>query len=222
MIKKLYHWLYRRSSKPEERGGVSAGHWQGRVRDIALELCTIKEGNFLEIGCGEGLFIYRLAEKYPKVHIVGIDKNTNQLKRANKRVSQQQFMKFYSIAADASSLPVKSGYFDVIVCINMLYNVPSGEFIEGFIKEIARVCKVGGRAIFDYRNALNPLINLRYKLAPYYDETIRKKKTSLTTYTPRHIENIVEKSRLKIKKEKYLGFPRNRLSPIIIIEAEKC
>ena len=62
MIPKVYYWLHKKFSKPDERGEYSAGVWQDAVREKVFELCTFSSGKLLEVGCGEGLFLLKFSQ----------------------------------------------------------------------------------------------------------------------------------------------------------------
>ena len=82
MIKRLYKWFHSVTSRPEEAGEYSAGYWPDKVRRSALDLCAHKRGRILDVGCGEGLFLSKLALSNSGAEIWGIDKWDGILKRA--------------------------------------------------------------------------------------------------------------------------------------------
>jgi ubiquinone/menaquinone biosynthesis C-methylase UbiE len=87
------------------------------------------------------------------------------------------------------------------------------------LKEMKRVCKKSGRIIFDFRNSLNPLLKAKYKLARYYDPTV--KNLPLNTYSPGQIEKILKDLNLKIVSRKFIGLPFKRLAPVIIMVTQR-
>lgn len=101
-----------------------------------VEMVKIKQGRFLDIGCGGGLVTECLPFYYPKVKIYGCDISKTAIKHAKKygtgKVSYKVFNK---------QLPYPSNYFDAVTCIDVLEHVPNEKY---FVREIKRVLKKGG------------------------------------------------------------------------------
>ncbi len=218
ILGKLYSRLRFIAAKSEEKGQASSGYWPSQIRSQVEQIYKKAKGKLLEIGCGEGLFIMILATANPQLEITGVDSNINKLLSAKGKCGE----KARFIYANAVSLPIQSGHFDYVVCINTFYNLKSIEIVGQVLEQMARVCKKKGRVIFDFRNSLNPFVRLKYKLAPYYDLTVKKSKLPLNTYHSKDIENILRKLNFRIINRIYIGFPLKILAPIIIIEAERC
>lgn len=218
MLTKIYYWLHRITSKPQERGEYSSGYWSDRVRREALALLKGTGGNVLEVGCGEGLFLLPLAAEHPGLLISGIDNSAERLAQAQEKIAKAGVTNISLFLQDATNLAFEDGYFDAVVCIGVLFNLDSINRVRQVLNAMSRVCKKGGKVIFEYRNSFNPLFFVKYGLARYYDKTL---KVPLTTYSPRQIEAIVKSLNLKIVKERYIGFRYKMLSPVIIVEARK-
>ncbi len=220
MIRKIYYRLHRKFSKPEERGEYSAGRWQDLVRENVFNLCRLDGKKILEIGCGEGLFLSKIARTKKNVVVVGMDIWKDILIRARQRMqSEGHGRNIELIQADAVSLPFADNIFDSVVCINVFFNLPGEEHVIKSLKEISRVLKKEGNVFFDIRNSLNPLLYFKYKLARYYDETV--KNLPLRTYNLRKIKLYLEESGFKIARKIEIGFPQNQIAPIIVIQAQR-
>ena len=206
-------------SKPEERGEYSSGHWQQMVRAEALELCTCDEGNVLEVGCGEGLFLAKLAKEKRDLDIYGVDIWKDILDKARNRLEENNIRNVKLHHCDASSLVCENNFFDVVVCINVFFNLPSKEIFCKSLQEISRVCKSGGKVIFDIRNSMNSFVWIKYKLAKYYDETV--KDHPLKTYRLKKVISLLKQHNLEVINKRYVGFPCGAFAPVIIIEARK-
>ena len=61
-----------------------------------------------------------------------------------------------------------------------------------------RICKPEGAIIFDIRNSLNPLLFIKYKLAKYYDETVRTRNLPLQTYRLKKVRDLLKKDGFEI------------------------
>ena len=219
MIKKIYYWLHKRISRPEERGEYSSGHWQQVVRAEAFELCTRDEGNVLEVGCGEGLFLAKLAKEKRDLDIHGVDIWKDILDKAKNRFEENNITNVKLHHCDASSLVFENNFFDVVVCINVFFNLPSKEMFHRSLQETSRVCKSGGKIILDIRNSMNPFLWVKYRLAKYYDETV--KDLPLKMYRLKNVTSLLEQHNCEIVNKVYVGFPRGAFAPVIIIEARK-
>lgn len=218
MIKSIYRWLLLRTSRPEDRGGISAGYWQSKVREKALGLLD-GAGKILDIGCGEGLFLEDLVRAFPRAEIYGVDLDASQIEKAGKRLGDIGPAKVSLSIADAAKLDFKDGYFDSVVFINLLLGIPADEKVDSLFKEASRLCKAGGAVVFDVRNRKNILIYLKYKLAKYYDDTISGDRLRL--FDVEGIEKRLVLAGFRVEKMEPIGFPGGRLAPIIMIKARK-
>lgn len=222
MIEKFYYWMRNKMLKPEHRNRPSTGIWHDQLRQNALAACRPYSGKFLEVGCGEGLFLVPLAGLKAGQEVAGVDHDREKLSYLNNECMSRGLDNLKTFYADGRRLPFSDAYFDVAVCINVFFNLGSIEEVKEMLAEIKRVCKKGGIIIFDFRNSLNPFLRLKYKLAPRYDFTLKEQKLPLTTYHPKQIKEILSNLNFAVIHKKYIGFPGNALSPIIMIEAEEC
>lgn len=211
MLKKIYSWLH--------RGSYSAGYWQEKVRQQALILCDKAKGKLLEVGCGEGLFLTRLATEYPQLEIWGIDSSNIRLKDAQAQLKQLQLKNVNLSLQEAGQLDFGAESFDRVVCINVIFNLQSRDTVSQVIQEFSRVCKKGGRLILDFRNAKNPLLYLKYKFAYVYDESV--KTLPLKTYTLQDLQLLLNAAGFEIMHKVYIGFPVKKIAPAVILEAQK-
>jgi len=212
----LYRPLHRLFSRPSERGEYSSGVWQDMVRRAVLDLCAGKRGTALEIGCGEGLFAVQLKQREPGLEVWGIDNDAARLEQAKAKARERGLEINFSLG-DAGRLPYPDASFDLVICANVFLILGSLGAIEAFLSEMKRVCRKDGSIIFDYRNSRNPLLRLKYALAPYYDHSVRHLR--LTTCDPRWIERALRGLGLKAVRQRNLGFFIRWLAPLIIVEA---
>lgn len=219
MIKRIYNRLLRVTSRFDEKGEYSAGYWNRKIRRKAIELCAGRNGRFLEVGCGEGLFLTELALQRPVDEIWGVDNDLGRVKKAEEKTAEKGIKNIKLSQQNAQGLSFESDYFDTIVCINVLFNMGSLLEVKKSFDEIARVCKRGGSVIFDFRNSLNIFMKIKYLFAKYYDETV--KNLPLVTYRQTEINDILESVGLKIIDTIYMTPFLNKFSPIIIIRAGK-
>jgi len=111
------------------------------------------EGKALDIGCGNGALTNKLAQKYPKAHVTGIDywgkrweysKNicdrNAEIEGVSERVTFQK--------ASAVLLPFDDGYFDAAVSNFVFHEVSDAKDKRELIREVLRVVKKGGKFSF--------------------------------------------------------------------------
>ena len=220
MLEELYYRLHRRAARSDERGKYSAGYWQDAVRSLVLEWCRMREGNLLEVGCGEGLFLSRLAHRTKKLSLWGIDNDPGRLDLIRQYFRDLGIEPVPALKlADAGSSGLEDDFFDTVVCVNVCLNLSSFAAFEEVLCEMRRVCRPGGRIIFDFRNGRNALLKLKYKLAPWYDKTV--KNLSLRAEDPVRVEAALKRLGLWVCRKAYLGFGKRLWAPIVIVEVRK-
>ncbi len=109
----------------------------------------------LEIGCGEGNNLLRLARA---ARCVGIDRYPRKLAFAARELPGVGFA-----AADAAALPFRDGAFGSVVVRDLLHHVPRPERV---VAEAVRALARGGRLWILEPNARNPLVGLHARLVP--------------------------------------------------------
>lgn len=212
-LNRIYYFFKNAFSLKEERGEVSSGYWQDKVREAVYSLLKFKAGRILEIGCGEGLFLKRFLPLSEEVSLLGVDILFEQLAKAQCRTQNKAGL----AQADGQRLPFKDSVFDAVACANVLLNINNEQALENILREVSRVLKSGGRAYFDLRNRLNPFIRWKYKFATSYDASINKHHLNLLK-----LKDFSEKLRrqdCEISRLTSIGFPRGLLAPILIAEA---
>jgi len=152
------YFLYVRYQFSPQGGNVQDHIWSLVLANLDWD----GEGRALDIGCGNGALAIKLAQKYPKAQIFGIDywgKNWEYSKNACERnariegVSERvAFQK-----ANASSLPFDDGYFDAVVSNFVFHMVGKAKNKREVVREALRVVKKGGEFSFQDEFLLKPL-----------------------------------------------------------------
>jgi ubiquinone/menaquinone biosynthesis C-methylase UbiE len=94
----------------------------------------------LEVGCGTGLILERIAQFAERAE--GVDVSPGMVDRARQRGLDVR-------VADATSLPYADGSFDVACSFKVLAHVPQ---FDAALVEMLRVVRPGGHIVFDVYN----------------------------------------------------------------------
>jgi SAM-dependent methyltransferase len=162
-------YLVRQVKKPDRFAGrffarmMNGSH--GPLTDWAFtHLAVPKDATVLDVGCGGGRTIEKLAAKAAQVY--GIDYAAGSV--ASSRAHNQRLIaegRVHVEQASVSQLPFTDDKFDLITAIETQYYWPN---LQGDMKEILRVLKPGGRLMVvaeSYKGARNdavlgPMMNL--------------------------------------------------------------
>jgi SAM-dependent methyltransferase len=124
--------IYRYQVDPVEFLGWALGQieWRGGERVV-------------DVGCGRGQYLARLASEGQVGSLVGLDLSTGMLASVRRRWPDEVAAPAL-VNADAERLPVRDGAADVALAMHMLYHVPD---IPRAIGELRRVVRPGGTAL---------------------------------------------------------------------------
>ncbi|MFN0062680.1 MAG: class I SAM-dependent methyltransferase, partial [Myxococcaceae bacterium] len=111
------------------------------VSAFSLRGFTIPPGaRVLDFGTGVGAMAQQLLDRYPGIHLTGVDLRASQLEQARKNHPGADY-----VQADGTSLPFADATFDVVHASWVLEHVPSPQTV---LAEVFRVLKPGGRCRF--------------------------------------------------------------------------
>jgi len=98
----------------------------------------------IDIGCGTGKLIRRIAEAFPKATFVGCDVAPGMIRVATEKVSDKERIQF--IVAEASQkLGFPDSSFDYVTCCHSFHHYPDQ---PGALREFARLLKPEGKLFF--------------------------------------------------------------------------
>ena len=199
-------------SRKDEKGEYSAGYWPVKVRNKLLELIP-DYGSFLEVGCGEGLFLSDLRKYKPNLNLTGIDLWEEILNKAKIRFSNDPGVKL--VLGKGEKLPFPDNTFDSVAAVNLLINIKDKTVADNIVSELIRVVKPSGKILFDLRNKRSPFLKVQYGLAKFYDTEI---KVPLVTYKAEDFDSVLGYNEKKVYT---CGFPKGRYAPIVVVEVMK-
>jgi SAM-dependent methyltransferase len=144
---------------PAERFWAANRKTDERYQELLGELGNGRR--VLEYGCGEGSFAFALARNGAEV--VGIDISPVGIEHAREEArregvdSQTEFR-----VMDAMDLDLPDDEFDLVCGRGILHHLE----LDSALREIARVLKPGGNALFSEPLGHNPAINLYRRMTP--------------------------------------------------------
>ena len=114
---------------------------------VDFHALDLKPGSLvLDAGCGSGRHLRGLA-KLPGLKIVGIDRNPKDVEDALvslKNMPDAQSFDCQVMSADINALPFGDGFFDCVICSEVLEHIPDH---EKALAELVRVCKPKGQLV---------------------------------------------------------------------------
>jgi len=155
------------------------------VRQKSLNFFKNKSGKLLDIGCGNGLFLSKLAEKNPGLKLYGIDNDPVVLEIAQNYNSNSNKNINLSLQ-DGRKTIFPDNYFHFITLLTTTINIDDKKIFRQFINEMFRICKPDGKIIIEFRNGANPFLKLKY-----YFSSISQNLT-IKAYTKTEIKRLLQ------------------------------
>jgi ubiquinone/menaquinone biosynthesis C-methylase UbiE len=132
----LYQW------QQYEKGGIGRLYWDYRDREIMRH---VKGSRILDIGCGEGITLGKMVNRFPEKAISGIDSLQENVKICKKHDLPVE-------NGDVYDLRFADGSVDCCLLIEVVEHL---EDHRRALKEIHRVLKAGGLLILLFPNDRN-------------------------------------------------------------------
>ena len=114
--------------------GYSPRFWTDTVAHIVDVYSLSNDSKILDIGCAKGYMMYDLTLFIPEAEIKGVDISQYAKDHAIEP------MKENIVVSNANNLPFPDDYFDLVIAINTLHNLPLIDCKQAF-REINRVTK---------------------------------------------------------------------------------
>ncbi len=116
--------------------------------EAVIELLPKKGEKLLDIACGDGTLLFKLAKHFQKLW--GVDISPVRIKRARHKTKKTGLKNIYFKIADIDQgLPLKDASFDVVTAVAILEHVFDPYFV---VDEIKRILKPGGVFIIEVPN----------------------------------------------------------------------
>ncbi len=204
--KNVASWFDKRARTIEDeyilRGSPDTWNREFLEKDIEkIQYCLSlrKTDCFLDIGCGNGLFLKAFAPLVKAA--VGIDLSLGMLLRIS---SSQRYQNLFFAQADSCTLPFKDRTFDVIICNGMIHYL-SLEEIPRFMDELKRVGKPAVRIFLGDIPVVKSLRGYEARIGRFLSRKLKIKisdkyisPVETTRFSPKWIENIAEGSDMRV------------------------
>jgi ubiquinone/menaquinone biosynthesis C-methylase UbiE len=157
-------------------------------------------GTLVDVGCGPGYLIAKIAKEIPNLHIIGVDVSDEMTVTASRNLASLGFGERVEFRrGDSLKLPFEDDSVDNIVSTLSLHHWANP---KGAILEIYRVLKHGGQLLLedfrrDPRRLFYWLIAFRTKVAPSFLHTQALRRLNepmgslLASHTPSELESIM-------------------------------
>lgn len=148
-----FHWLYafcREHLFRDDTEQIAGNLWPDAEPPLQARL--------LEIGCGPGFYSCRLAARFERLHVTGIDRSGEQLSRARTRAAEKQLDNCRFENSDVLALDWPSASFNAVLASRLFTILPERELA---LAEMYRVLQPGGRCfVAEPRSLLRAAIPL--------------------------------------------------------------
>ncbi len=139
--------------------------------DTLLDVIELADpsGDVLEVGCGNGSFLEKLASLEKIQTLSAIDLSSGMLKYADDRMrSSERDILWRITRGDAERLPYQNASYDCVFARGLLHHLPNPK--KG-AAEIARVLRPGGTAVFvdPYRNFVSAVPRVISRRTSHFD-----------------------------------------------------
>jgi ubiquinone/menaquinone biosynthesis C-methylase UbiE len=132
----IYNWGF----------SVLGGRKHEAFRRRIVELAGLRDDeDILDAGCGTGLTILRLAERYPGCRVYGIDLSPKMIEVARSDAAERD-LDVDLRTGSITELPYPDAAFDVVLTNIMFHHLDLAEKRQA-VTEIARVLKPGSRYV---------------------------------------------------------------------------
>jgi ubiquinone/menaquinone biosynthesis C-methylase UbiE len=106
-----------------------------------VEDAKVRGGRVLDIGCGDGLLLQRLAPF--SQHVIGIDPDSNAIERARERLAAMSNVSLISGDFLAMPVPPQEELYTTVICVTTLHHMD----LRSALIRMSQVLAPGGRLL---------------------------------------------------------------------------
>jgi ubiquinone/menaquinone biosynthesis C-methylase UbiE len=117
-----------------------SGYITASVEQTLKRVRLLPNERVLDVGCGTGVLLGRILERYPGSQVTGVDLSPAMVAQARRRLPQGVPL----AVADAEALPFPAHRFDMVVSVSSFHFWPAPRLA---LAELRRVLRPGGRLV---------------------------------------------------------------------------
>jgi ubiquinone/menaquinone biosynthesis C-methylase UbiE len=118
-----------------------AAHWMKRLGG------RLEGGRALEVGCGGGVGVQIILERFGATWVQAIDLDPKMIERARRHLAGRRLATVQLSVGDVTRIPAGDATFDAVFDFGAIHLEP--EWVTA-IAEVRRVLKLGGRLFFEW------------------------------------------------------------------------
>jgi len=123
---------------------VVTRYLESSYKHVVHEVSRVPSRRIVDIGCGPGGLLLKIAEREFREILLGIDISSAMTYIARRNALRRGLYSFVDfIVADAHLMPIRNGSIDLILSIGTLHHIKDPEEL---FKEVKRVLRKGGEA----------------------------------------------------------------------------
>lgn len=173
--------------------------WFQYTQDLAITALDLRpDSRALDVGCGTGFAVRRLASLLPEGKACGIDISQGMVEQAQSRIPVQLADRIEIQQASSARIPYPDGFFTHLMCTNSFHHYPKPLEV---LAEMQRVLKPGGTIVI-FENA--PDLSIYTRLWDLLFRVIEK--GHVRYYTSRELGVMLEAAGLE---DRHLRILRN-------------
>lgn len=132
-----------RWSRHYDEGRIS--RWFQYTQELTIRLLDLKpDSKVLDVGCGTGHAVLRLASIVSAGKACGIDVSPGMVAKASSKVPQELKGVVEFVQASSEDIPYPNGQFDHVLCTNSFHHYPDP---RQALREMGRVLKPRGQIV---------------------------------------------------------------------------
>lgn len=157
--------------------GESPGYFaRYKITDLARVHATNAEQigyvrTILDFGIGLGASIPHMLQKFPNSEIIGVDVSSGMLQQANEMVPTSDQGRVTLRLYDGDEIPAMSNSIDASFAACVFHHIDHDKHL-GYLQEIFRVLRSGGKAMIYEHNPLNPLTRHAVNTCPFDENAV--------------------------------------------------
>lgn len=153
------------------------------INDIKSKLCLDRNLTLLDLGCGSGFILNKIAPYFK--FVIGADLSLEMLRHAARiGVKNGDFCQ-----VDGLKLPFKDEMFDIVLSYSVFSNFPNFEYAKDLLEEVVRVTRPKGEILIGNI----PNLDLKEECEHQILALRKKDKNSLLDFTSRAFNFLIRK-----------------------------